>query len=62
MICVGFSDILYPGGSLGENYRVRVFAIRARGYITLYADDVYIHYIDRHIRFVSPLRPQYMLR
>ena len=37
-------------------------AVRARGHVTLYADNVYIHYIDRHVRFVPPSRPQCTLR
>jgi len=45
-------------------YCVRAFAVavRARGNVTLYADNVYIHYVDQHIRFVPPSRPQYTLR
>ena len=45
-------------------YCVHAFAVavRARGHITLYADNVYIHYVDGHVRFVPPLRLQYMLR
>ena len=68
MICAGLSDILHPGGMLSENScRVRAFviAVRARGYVTLYvdnADTLYIHYVNRHVRFVPPSRPQYTLR
>ena len=27
-------------------------AVRARGYVILYADNVYVYYIDRHVRFI----------
>jgi len=43
-------------------YRVCTFAVHARGHVTLYANNVYIHYIDRHIRFVPPSWLQYTLR
>jgi len=40
MIYAGLSDILYPGGTLGEfMYRVRAFAVRLRR-VTLYTDNV----------------------
>jgi len=45
-------------------YCVHAFAVavRARGYVTLYAENIYIHYVDRHDRFVPPSRSQYTLR
>ena len=45
-------------------YRVRAFAVavRARGHVILYADNVYIHYVDRHVRFVPSSRSQHTLR
>ena len=66
MIYAGLFDILYPGGTFGENscICVRTFAVavRARGHVTFYADNVYIHYINRHVRFVPPSQRQYTLR
>jgi len=35
--------------------------VRARGHVTLYADNVYVHYVDRHVRLPSS-EPQYTLR
>jgi len=43
---------------------VRAFdvAVRVCGHVTFYVDNVYIHYIDRHFRFMPPSRPQYTLQ
>ena len=34
-------------------------AFIAHGHVTLYADNVYVHYVDRLVRFVPSSRPQY---
>jgi len=67
MICADLSDILYPRGStkisLGENSCIVCALLLYTLAVTLlYANNVYIHYIDRHIRFVPPSWPQYTLR
>ena len=46
-------------------YLVRAFAVAVRSTAnprSRYTLRGYIHYVDRHIRFVSPSRPQYTLR
>jgi len=58
VIGVSLSDILYPG-TFDENSCI-VCALLPLLYtpaVTLYADYVYVHYIDRHVRFVLSLRP-----
>jgi len=43
MICVGLSNILYPGGTLGENSCIVCAALHTLDHITLYVDNVYVH-------------------
>src|ERR1700728_1479992 len=45
-------------------YRMNEFAvaIRTRGHVTLYADNVYVDNINRYVRLVLPPRLQYTLR
>ena len=64
MICAGLSDILYLG-TFGENSCI-VCALLLLLYalaVTLHSTRIiYVHYIDRHIRFVLSSRSQYTLR
>jgi len=43
-------------------YRALLSLLDACGHVTLYTDNVYVHYVDRHIRFVLLSRSQYTLR
>ena len=64
MICAGLSNILYPGDINFRSAKIRVhaFAVRTRGHVTLYADNVFTfimlidmpdlcHHRSRSIRF-----------
>jgi len=49
--------------TLGEKFiSCAHFCHCARGHVILYADNVYVHCVDWHIRFVPSSRPQYTLR
>ena len=65
MICAGLSDILYLGGTFGENSCI-VCALLLLLYafaVTLHSTRIiYVHYVDRHIRFVLSSRSQYKFR
>jgi len=54
MTCAGLSDILYPDARRKFVYRVFVVAVRTR--VILYADNIYVHYVNRHVRFVPHVR------
>jgi len=48
MICVGLSDILYPRRKFVYCARVCArFCRCSHGHIILYADNVYVHYVDQ---------------
>ena len=68
MICAGLSDILYPGGTHGENSCI-ICALLLLPYapaVTLHSTRItftFIMLIDTcHLRFVPPSWPQYTLR
>jgi len=57
MICTGLSDILYPGGTLGENSCILclLLPLLYAPAVTLNSTRIiiYIHYVDRHVRFAT---------
>ena len=50
MICVGLSDILYPGDTLGENSSCeRTYCCMCRGHVAFNANDIYVDDIYRYV-------------
>ena len=64
MICAGHSDILYPGGTLGENLCIvyaPVVAVRTRSHVALDTYDIHIYDIYQHIRLMPLSRLQHTI-